>query len=97
MSTIVYVTKGQVIDLDADRGIKGADLLDGMIEAQADFGQVVWDALAHNVALGFFGGQAETASNRVAVFNLDNADGMDVIRVTNYVNGHTDEVPELRQ
>ena len=32
----------------------------------------------------------------MAVFDLDCADGMDVIRVTNYVNGHTDEMPELR-
>ncbi|QFG09018.1 hypothetical protein SEA_MAGPIE_82 [Mycobacterium phage Magpie] len=99
MSTIVIVTKGQVIDMLEDRGVKGADMLDGMIEAQADLGQVTWDHLAHHVALGRYADvefPVDGLKGRVAVFNLDMADGMDVIRVTNYVNGHTDEVPQIK-
>jgi len=91
-SNIVYITKGTV----ADMGGRIPTMFDAMLEAQADLGQVTWDCLSPTVAVGWFGGQAETAHNRIAIFDLDNADGMDVIRVTNYVNGHTDEMPELK-
>lgn len=91
MSTIVTVAKGLVVDLLEDRGIKGADMLDGMIEAQADQGEVVWQELRHHVAFGY----APATGVRVAVFNLDGADGMQVIRVTNWALGHTDETPDL--
>ncbi|ABD58204.1 hypothetical protein PBI_COOPER_87 [Mycobacterium phage Cooper] len=97
MSTIVTVAKGQVVDLLEDRGIKGADMLDGMIEAQADKGQVVWLELRHHVAFGYAQDRAgeDNGKDRVAVFDLDGADGMAVIHVTNWVNGHTDNTPDL--
>ena len=61
-----------------------------------DLGTVIWDALNGSVALGVLEYETANHGDRVAVFDLDCADGIDVIRVTNYVNGHTDEMPELR-
>jgi hypothetical protein len=95
-SNIAIVTASFVRDMAADAAMPNATIFDAMIEAQAELGQVTWDCLHPSMALGFFGGQAETSHNRVAVFDLDAADGMDVIKVTNYVLGHTDEMPELK-
>ena len=90
MSTIVYITKGFFTE------VRGDQMYDGLLEAQDDLGQVTWDALNGSSALGVLEHANGLGGNRVAVFDLDCADGMDVIRVTNYVNGFTDEVPELR-
>lgn len=92
-NNIVYITKGFVTE------VRGDEMYDGLLEAQSDLGTVTWDALSGSIAMGVL--EYETANhanhgNRVAVFDLDCADGMDVIRVTNYVNGHTDEAPEIR-
>lgn len=81
MATIVYITAGTVTELTGH----GDTALDGMIEAQDDLGQIAWDALSHAVAVGNILNPGERAK-AVAVFNLDLADGMDVIRVTNWVN-----------
>lgn len=101
MATIVFITATTVTE--ADRS--AANALDGMIEAQDHLGQITWDTISHSVAVGTFvttdsiAGQGFTALGRtrqsVAVFDLDLADGMDVIRVTNYVNNGGD-FPELR-
>ena len=90
MSTIVYITKGFVTE------VKGDSMYDGLLEAQDDLGTVIWDALNGSVALGVLEYETANHGDRVAVFDLDCADGMDVIRVTNYVNGYTDEMPKLR-
>lgn len=91
MSTISIVTITEVTDLS------NSTIFDGMLEAQVNNGQVTWDCLTPSMAVGFVGrpGDGETRENRVAVFDLDCADGMDVIRVTCWTLGHTDEFPEL--
>ena len=89
-NNIVYITKGFVTE------VKGDSMYAGLLEAQDDLGIVTWDALNGSVALGVLEYETANHGDRVAVFDLDCADGMDVIRVTNYVNGHTDEMPELR-
>jgi len=97
--TVVYITQGTVVDLAADRGFTAPGMFEAMVEAQDDLGQATWFALTPNVACGRYADTefpVEGPKARVAVFDLDNADGMDVIRVTNWVNGHTDEFPELR-
>ena len=89
-NNIVYITKGFVTE------VKGDSMYAGLLEAQDDLGAVTWDALNGSVALGVLEYETANHGDRVAVFDLDCADGMDVIRVANYVNGHTDEMPELR-
>jgi hypothetical protein len=91
--TIAIVTSNRFIDSEA-WGMTAPTVFDGMLEAQIEFGQVTWDVLHHSMACGFVG-LTEDATNRIAVFDLDAADGMNVLRVTNYVLGHTDEFPEL--
>ena len=96
-SNIAIVTATFVRDM-GEIGAPEATIFDGMLEIQGEMGQVTWDCLHHTMAVGFVGspGDGENRNNRVAVFDLDNADGMDVIRITNWVLGHTDEFPELR-
>lgn len=93
MSTIVYVIEGTVTECDRH----SVNALDGMIEAQDALGQITWDTISHSVAVGTFVSTtlADVPRETVAVFDLDLADGMDVIRVTNYVN-HGGDFPELR-
>lgn len=91
MSQIAYITADAVQDL----AVPQATLLDGMIDAQDQLAQVTWTALSHAVAFGTYN-DGDVTDARVAVFDLDLADGMDVIRVTNWALGHSDELPELR-
>ena len=90
MSTIVYITKGHMTE------VRGDQMYAGLLEAQDDLGQVTWDALNGSSAIGVLTHANGHGGTRIAVFDLDCADGLDVIRVTNYVNGYTDEIPELR-
>ena len=92
MSTVVYITAGTMTDLSQDSSI--TTVFDGMIAAQDAEGEsITWDTLTYRIAVG----QLAFAGNaRVAVLDLDIADGMDVVRLTSYVNGHTNTVPELR-
>ena len=90
MSNIVYITKGHMTE------VRGDQMYDGLLEAQDDLGQVTWDALNGSSAIGVLTHANGHGGTRIAVFDLDCADGLDVIRVTNYVNGYTDEIPELR-
>jgi len=89
-STIAIVTATEVADIDAS-------LFDGLIHAQDAFGQVTWDVVHPTFAAGFIGrpGDGETRENRIAVFDLDVADGMTVIHVTNWALGHAAEFPEV--
>ena len=89
MRTIACVTGTEVKELDSPQ----VTMLDGMIHAQDCLGQITWDVVTYSVTLGTVNGGDD---DRVAVFDLDLADGMDVIRATNWALGHTDEVPELR-
>lgn len=90
MSTIVYITKGFCTE------VRGDQMYDGLLEAQDDMGEVTWEALSGAVAMGVLTHANGHGGTRIAVFDLDCADGLDVIHVTNYVNGYTDEMPELR-
>lgn len=87
MSTIVYITAGEVTDTGIADG--SARLFDGMLEAQDALGQITWHDLTWNIAMGVRGGE------RIAVFDLDTANGLEVIHVTNWVNGHSDIRPEI--
>lgn len=84
-STIVYIAPGKVVEVDP----RGTTVLDGMVEAQDDYGQITWTTVRPTTCFG------HAAAERVAVFDLSSADGLDVIHVTYWVNGHTDAEPEV--
>ena len=96
-NTIVIVTKTGVIDLHEDKNYPNPEMYDGLIEAQDEHGQVTWDCMGQNIAIGFIGTPADgvTETNRIAVISVDLADALDQIRVVSYVNGALAEVPEL--
>lgn len=90
MSTIVYITQGEVADLEHT----AATLFDGLLMAQEHLDRpVTWTVLTHNIAVGFI--PDDSLLKRVAVFDLDTANGLEVLRVTQWVNEHTDEMPEV--
>jgi hypothetical protein len=91
MSNIVYITAGTVTNLEFD----AADMFEAMLEAQDREGSITWTALRAQIALGTFYDADLGDTVRLAVFDLDTANGLDVIHVTNWVNGHSDVQPEL--
>lgn len=54
-------------------------LLDAMMIANEDFGNVTWTRLTPNWAAGFIGNDP---GSRIAVIDVDTADGPDVVGVT---------------
>lgn len=72
------------------RDVKGqldATVLDGMIDAQADLGQVSWVNLNMNIAQGLIYNAEHGGNNRVVVIDTDNADGSDIIDAMNALHG----------
>lgn len=96
MSTIVYVTEASVTDLSDSIGAavaSASSTFDGMMEAQEDLGQITWEVVTWNIAIGRYvtseqGMPVDGPKGRVAVFDLDTANGLEVIHTTNWVNGH---------
>ncbi|AGT12993.1 hypothetical protein KAYACHO_89 [Mycobacterium phage KayaCho] len=93
-NNIVAVTAGAVEALSEDHGV--TTMFGAMMElVELTGAQITWTTVTWNVLIGTYADGETGTEARVAVFDLDTANGMDVIRVTNYVNGHTDDRPEV--
>lgn len=66
-----------------------ATVLDGMIDAQNDLGQVHWIRLTTTIAHGWINNAQHGGTDRVVVIDTDNADGSDVIDAMNYLHAVT--------
>lgn len=66
-----------------DETYAAATVLDGMISAQDDLGQVNWVNLSATIAQGWVYNSQYGGNDRVAVIDTDNADGSDIIDAIN--------------
>lgn len=63
----------------SSREVKANNLIDGMLDAQDDLGQVRWVDLSQTIAKGLATDQQHGGEHRVIVVDEDNADGGDII------------------
>lgn len=78
-----YLTvRGEVTRRDV-KGQLDATVLDGMISAQDDLGQVNWVNLSMTIAQGWVYNAEHGGNDRVVVIDTENADGSDVIDAIN--------------
>lgn len=84
-TTIGWVIKGEnVVTIDGN----DITVLDGMLDAQNDLGQITWTDLTTTVARGTYvyrDADIEIERN-IAVIDLDNADVADALAATIWVN-----------
>lgn len=85
-SVTAYADQPGVVTHYNVKGDSAAQILDGMIAAQNDLGQISWTALTENIARGGHHNNGNGGQDRVAVIDTDNADGLDIIAAVNWVN-----------
>lgn len=96
MSTIVYNTNVDVVDL-SEAG-RAKTMFDGLLETVEDMGAITWTTITHNIAIGRYKAGAPQLvgyTGRIAIFDLDTANGLEVIHTVNWINGNTDVYPTI--
>lgn len=84
-----YTTVYGEVTVRAVKGQLDATVLDGMIDAQNDLGQITWHDITMNIAQGTLYNSEHGGRDRVAVIDTDNADGADIIAAINALHSPT--------
>lgn len=93
-ANITTITDMDVIENTGITATGAGAIFEVMVDtADATLGVIEWFRLDATFAVGRITGQPPLARGpeRVAVIDLDVADGMAVIRIANWVNGHSTE------